>query len=182
MLLPFTFDQPALCVDLGDTGRVLPTQPRSGAACRAKLNRFRTDLGREPTPREQWRLEREAVLDSRPAKTHSHSSGELREARRTRAAALGYEPHDLVAGTVGRVRRPAGIDQAMMAGMVEAALEVLRERQSTWRPAELVRELAARVPTIADSGVDDVQSSRVCTYDIVSPEDASVAPQPGVGC
>ncbi len=34
-----------------------------------KLDRFRTDLGREPTPRERWRLEREAVLDSRPAKT-----------------------------------------------------------------------------------------------------------------
>ncbi|HSF85910.1 MAG TPA: AAA family ATPase, partial [Acidimicrobiia bacterium] len=112
-----------------------------------KLDRFRTDLEREPTPREQWRLGREAVLDSRPAKTHSHRADDLHEGWRTRATALGYEPHEIVAGTVGRVRRPAGIDWATMAGMGEGALEALGERQSTWRPAELVRELAAQVPT-----------------------------------
>ncbi len=112
-----------------------------------KLGRFRTDLEREPTERERWRLERQAVLDSRPAKTHSHHADELHERWRTRATALGYEPHDLVAGTVGRIRRPAGIDRATMTGMVEGALEALGARQSTWRPAELVRELAAKVPT-----------------------------------
>ncbi|MGA9596662.1 MAG: MobF family relaxase, partial [Acidimicrobiia bacterium] len=112
-----------------------------------KLDRFRSDLGREPTPRERWRLEREAVLDSRPAKTHGHTAGELHAGWRSRLQALSYEPHHLVAAVVGRVREATGIDQATMAGMVEAALGALAERQSTWRPAELVRELAAQVPT-----------------------------------
>ena len=112
-----------------------------------KLDRFRTDLDRDPTPRERWRLEREAVLDSRPTKTHSHRADELQEGWRTRAATLGYEPHDLVTGVVDRVRRTTGIDQATMTHMIEGALEALSERQSTWRPAELVRELAAQVPT-----------------------------------
>ena len=91
-----------------------------------KLDRFRTDLEREPTPRVRWRLEREAVLDSRPAKTHIHHVGEEHEGWRTRATALGYEPHEIVAGTVGRVRRPAGIDQATMAQLVDGALKALR--------------------------------------------------------
>ncbi|MBT8215657.1 MAG: relaxase domain-containing protein [Acidimicrobiia bacterium] len=124
-----------------------------------KLTRFRTDLDREPTPRERWRLEREAVLDSRPAKHHSPSAGGLHESWRTRATALGCEAHDLVASTVGRVRRAAGIDRATMADMVEGALEALGERQSTWRPAELVRELAAQVPTNVT-----VEPKRLCRF------------------
>jgi conjugative relaxase-like TrwC/TraI family protein len=113
----------------------------------AKLDRFRSDLEREPTPRERWRLEREAVLDTRPAKQHNHTAGQLRHEWRSRLATLGIEPYDLVANAVGRVRRPSGIDRATMTGMVEGALQALAERQSTWRPAELVRELAAQVPT-----------------------------------
>ncbi len=70
-----------------------------------KLDRFRSDLGREPTPRERWRLEREAVLDSRPAKTHGHGAGESHAGWRSRLRTLGYEPRDLVAGMVGHVRR-----------------------------------------------------------------------------
>ena len=34
-----------------------------------KLDRFIETMGREPTPRERWRLEREAATDSRP-RTH----------------------------------------------------------------------------------------------------------------
>ncbi|MGA9597301.1 MAG: MobF family relaxase, partial [Acidimicrobiia bacterium] len=124
-----------------------------------KLDRFRTDLGREPTPRERWRLEREAVLDSRPAKTHGHPAGELHAGWRMRAAALGFEPRDIAVGTVGRVRRATGIDQAAMAGMIDGALEALGERQSTWRPAELVRELAAQVPTNVT-----VEPDRLCGF------------------
>jgi conjugative relaxase-like TrwC/TraI family protein len=124
-----------------------------------KLARFRTGLERDPTPRERWRLGREAVLDSRPAKTHSHRADDLHEGWRTRATLLGYEPHELVAGTVGRVRHPAGIDQATMAQMVDGALKALGERQSTWRPAELVRELAAQVPTNVT-----VEPDRLCGF------------------
>ena len=40
-----------------------------------KLDRFVDTVGREPTPRERWRLEREAVIDSRPAKTSGVIAG-----------------------------------------------------------------------------------------------------------
>ena len=36
-----------------------------------KLDRFSDTMGRDPTPRERWKLEREAAIDSRPVKTHS---------------------------------------------------------------------------------------------------------------
>ena len=115
-----------------------------------KLARFRADLEREPTRREQWRLEREAAVDSRPGKDHAHTPGELHHEWRTRLRALGVEPAELVAGVVGRQRRAMGIDPETAAAMVDQALAALAERQSTWRPAELVRELAAQVPTDGD--------------------------------
>jgi conjugative relaxase-like TrwC/TraI family protein len=112
-----------------------------------KLGRFRMDLGREPTDRERWRLEREAVLDSRPSKPHGQTQAELDEEWRGRVRTLGYDPGRLFDTVVGRQRRSVGIDAQVAATMVEQALASLGERQSTWRPAELVRELAALVPT-----------------------------------
>ena len=114
--------------------------------CDAKLERFRRSLGREPTRQERWRLEREAAVDSRPTKTHHHAAAELHQEWRSRLRILGHEPRDLVAGVLGRQRRSVGISPEMASGMVDRALEALTERQSTWRPAELVRELAAQVP------------------------------------
>ncbi len=125
----------------------------------AKLDRFRSDLAREPTPRERWRLEREAVLDSRPAKERRHSAAALHEGWRMRLRALGLEPHELVVNAVGRARSPTGIDQQAMLEMAEGALEALGERQSTWRPAEVVRELAAQVPTEVT-----VHPGRLCEF------------------
>ncbi len=124
-----------------------------------KLTRFRGDVEREPTPRERWRLEREAVVDSRPAKNHTRTVGQLRAEWRTRLAALGLEPQDVVTGTVGRVRTQTGIDQEVMLAMIDGALEALAQRQSTWRPAEVVRELAAQVPTEVT-----VQTGRLCEF------------------
>ena len=111
-----------------------------------KLNRFRIDLDREPTGKELWRLEREAVVDSRPAKPHDHTAGQLHDDWRQRTRSLGIEPETLVADATGRIVQPTGIDPETITAMVDRALEALAERQSTWRPAELVRELAAQVP------------------------------------
>jgi conjugative relaxase-like TrwC/TraI family protein len=123
-----------------------------------KLARFLHDLDREPTAKERWRLEREAVVDSRPVKQHSPTAGQLHDEWRSRLGTLGIEPQVLVANTVGRVRRPTGVDQHTMLEMVERALESLGERQSTWRPAEVVRELAAKVPTQATVPADELTS------------------------
>ena len=60
---------------------------------------------------------------------------------------VGYDPERLVKNVVGRQRGLEGIDSGTAVLLAESALGSLSERQSTWRPAELVRELAAAVPT-----------------------------------
>ena len=57
-----------------------------------KLERFRTELGREPTMRERWRLQREAAVDSRPPKPNHHHPDGLHEEWRGRLEALGHDP------------------------------------------------------------------------------------------
>lgn len=118
-----------------------------------KLARFRTDLARNPTPSERWKLEREAAIDSRPAKTRGPSAAELRQEWQDRVRESGRDPDRIIEAVVGRQRGLGGIDAATAARLVELALDSLVERQSTWRPAELVRELAAVTPTttIADA-------------------------------
>jgi hypothetical protein len=67
---------------------------------------------------------------------------------------LGYDPERLVDTVLDRQRRQAGIDAQVAATMVEQAIVLLAERQSTWRPAELVRELAAATPTTVTVNAD----------------------------
>jgi hypothetical protein len=122
----------------------------------AKLNRFRTDLDREPTPRERWRLEREAVSTVAPPKTtRPHRRPASRrvapQARHPRCGTPTSSPRHR-----GSHRRPTGSTSDDDGVMVDGALESLGERQSTWRPAELVRELAAQVPTTSRSTPDQL--------------------------
>jgi conjugative relaxase-like TrwC/TraI family protein len=115
-----------------------------------KLNRFRDRFDRDPTPRERWRLEREAVAESRPPKTQGHDAWSLHLHWIGQARTIGHDPARAVTRAVGRQRRHRQLDLAVGQAVVTAALESLSERQSTWRPAELVRELAAAVPTDVD--------------------------------
>jgi conjugative relaxase-like TrwC/TraI family protein len=117
-----------------------------------KLERFREHLQREPTVRERWRLEREAVLDSRPAKPHGVTLNQLREEWRERVLALGYDPHQLVEQVVARVRYLDWIDRQVTNALGDTALCALGDGQSSWRHAELLRELAAAVPTTTAVG------------------------------
>ena len=112
----------------------------------AKLERFVDTYGREPTPRERWRLERDAVTDSRPTKTSPDASA-LRHEWLEQLRALGMTPEQLLGDTVGRVSAMPELDPPGWDAVVAEALTSLAEQQSTWRPAELVRELAAAVPS-----------------------------------
>ena len=112
-----------------------------------KLDRFADSMGREPTPRERWRLEREAVLDSRPAKPKALDAEVLHRRWAEQTAALGLDPAEVVEAAVGHVPPGLGIDRSAAAMVVDRAMTTITEGQSTWRPAELVRELAAAVPT-----------------------------------
>lgn len=109
-----------------------------------KLERFVTTMDRPPSDRERRQLEREAVLDSRPAKPHDAALDELRGGWRQRTLELGHSPERLVSQAVDRRRGPVTIDVQATAGQ---ALESLEGRQSSWRPAELLRELASATPT-----------------------------------
>jgi conjugative relaxase-like TrwC/TraI family protein len=117
-----------------------------------KLDRFQIDLGREPTVRERWRLEREAVLDSRPAKRHGVSLSQLHSEWSDRMLDLGYKPHGLVQRVLYRVRHLDGIDQQVTLALTDTALLSLSAGQSSWRQPELVRELASAVPTTTAVG------------------------------
>jgi hypothetical protein len=111
-----------------------------------KVERFEASMGREPTDRERWQLEREAVLDSRPAKPHGPSLSDLHADWHERTMELGHDPGHLVRRVTGRQLEGVGLAK-LVDEIVAEALESLGGRQSSWRPAELVRKLAAATPT-----------------------------------
>jgi conjugative relaxase-like TrwC/TraI family protein len=110
-----------------------------------KTERFVDDLGRRPTPRERWRIEREAATDSRPTKA-SADAAELHHHWHDQLDALGYSPERYLHRVTGRARPIEG-DAVTDRDTVIAALSSLRDTQSIWRPAEITREIAAALPT-----------------------------------
>jgi len=111
----------------------------------AKIDRFVDTMDREPTPKEHWRLEREAVLDSRPNKAKDVSAAELRSMWSAQAEGLGIDPVDL-ANDISDTVRPRQIDNDIATQVVDLAIGRISE-QSTWHPADLTREIAAAIPT-----------------------------------
>jgi conjugative relaxase-like TrwC/TraI family protein len=112
-----------------------------------KLDRFRDTFDRDPTPQEGWRLEREAVLDSRPAKPHAGEHVDLRGEWAERIEGVGFSPRGVVDGAVGGLPAPGRLTTEVQVAMVDQALAVLGAEQSTWRPNDLLRELARAIPT-----------------------------------
>ncbi|CAN5838228.1 hypothetical protein BH23ACT5_BH23ACT5_14750 [soil metagenome] len=121
-----------------------------------KVARFRRRMGRDPSETERWTLEREAVLDSRPAKRHGVTAADLHAEWRQRANSLGRHPDRLVRQMISRNRQPVGIDSDVAAPMVDRALASLGGQQSAWRPAELLREVAAATPTTTTTHAEDL--------------------------
>lgn len=117
-----------------------------------KLDRFVKMKDREPTPRERWKLEREAAIDSRPAKAHSLDADVLHAQWAEQVRQLGYEPSRIVTDAVEQVAVRHGIDSATAASIVDRAMASMSEKQSTWRPTELHGELGAAIPT--DTALD----------------------------
>ena len=111
-----------------------------------KLDRFIDTFDRDPTPRERWGLEREAVIDSRPAKAHNVDAAALHEQWTGQVQALGLDPVRVAETPIGtqRLRRLNGKARDQV---VDTAVGSLAETQSSWRPAELTREIAAALPS-----------------------------------
>ena len=110
-----------------------------------KVERFVDTMGRRPSPRESWAIEREAAIDSRPGKT-SADAPELHQHWHDQLDALGYTPDDYLARVTDRTR-PLEPDDAIDRAAVIDALSSLRDTQSVWRPAEITREVVAALPT-----------------------------------
>jgi conjugative relaxase-like TrwC/TraI family protein len=151
--LGFAWDVPehgiAELADLPEMLRVEFSQ-RTGEVQRRvdeKLDRFAASMGREPTVRERWQLEREAVLDSRPAKPKALDADMQHRRWADQTRTLGLEPVDVVAHTAGQPAAEQGIDPWNAGRIADQAIATLTAGQSSWRPAEVVRELAAAVST-----------------------------------
>jgi len=121
-----------------------------------KLDRFRESFDREPTQRELWRLEREAVLDSRPAKQHIGEHVDLRGEWVERIEGLGFDPRGVVDDAIGGLPAPGRLTAEVQVAMVDQALATLSAEQSTWRPNDLLRELARALPTTVHLAPGDV--------------------------
>jgi conjugative relaxase-like TrwC/TraI family protein len=117
-----------------------------------KLDRFVATMDRDPTPRERWRLEREAVLDTRPNKQANVNATVVYAEWREQARQLATTPQAIVDEAIDRVTPRRSLDQRETATLIDRAIAAISERQSTWRPNELQRELAALLAT--DLGVD----------------------------
>lgn len=121
-----------------------------------KLDRFTETMEREPTVRERWRLEREAVLDSRPAKPHGTTASELHSAWSEQVRALGLDPVSVVTDALDVVEPAPLVSRA--SEWSDHTLQALTEQQSTWRPAEITRELAAWVPTTTGMAAEELSA------------------------
>ena len=119
-----------------------------------KVERFADNLGRPPTSRERWRLEREAVEDSRPTKT-SVDAPTLHQRWLTQLHDLGIDRDQLVTQLTGHAS-PIVLDEELDERIMTAAETALRDSQSVWRPAEVSRALAAAVPTEVALSAEEV--------------------------
>ena len=121
-----------------------------------KLDRFVANMDRDPTPRERWKLEREAVIDTRPSKEKHVDAATLHAEWREQAWELDVAPEVIVAEAVKQQRPRTSITADEVTVMSSGALRALSDRQSTWRPTELHRELGGLLPT--DLGGDAAQA------------------------
>ena len=93
-----------------------------------KLERFEQTMRRPPTPRERWRLEREAVVDSRPAKPHPANGVDLHRRWRSEALSVGFDPARLPEH-LDLIERRAGLDDMAVQAVSDRAIAALSERQ-----------------------------------------------------
>lgn len=121
-----------------------------------RIDRFEDEHDREPTLRERWRLERDAVRDTRPRKEDDTDPVTLEQDWRDRLAALGITRDGLVSDATGHGRTVDRISDTARQEIEMVALDALSEMQSTWRFAEVVREVAAAVPTNVAMPADDL--------------------------
>ncbi|MDP9426063.1 MAG: relaxase domain-containing protein, partial [Actinomycetota bacterium] len=107
--------------------------------------------GAEPDARTIYRLERWAVLDSRPDKQDAIEADTLRAEWTERAREAGFEPLSLPDGQ-SRLTASPGLD---VDAVITQALQAVAASSSTWLRADLAREVAALLPAEATGSAAD---------------------------
>ena len=136
-------------------------------------------MGREPTDKEHWRLEREAAVDSRPSKHRVPGAGEQSGRWRRQLAELGLTSEQFTADVIGRHLTPTGITAQQATRIVTDAQVDLFETGSTWRRNDVIREIARRIPTDVNSASDELVRWIERTADMVLERHVELAPRIG---
>jgi conjugative relaxase-like TrwC/TraI family protein len=134
----------------------------------AKVTRFRQSMGRDPNAAERYRLKREAVTDSRPAKRSTRDL-DLTGDWRDELAAAGVDPDALVADVTGnqRVAHELGADD--LKRMTLHSLVALADDRSSWRRGDVVREVARATPTTTPANAEQiVQNSEALAEEAIA--------------
>ncbi|MCO5318535.1 MAG: relaxase domain-containing protein [Microthrixaceae bacterium] len=108
--------------------------------------------GADPDPRTAARLERDAVLDSRPDKVHGIDAAELHAHWRAEARAAGFEPARLV---TQEIRAPIQRRDHSDDEMIALALSRASEETAAWLRADVARHLSTLLaPGLTGSAVE----------------------------
>ena len=99
------------------------------ARIEVKLDRFIDTMGREPTVRERWKLEREAAVDSRPAKADQVDATVLHDTWAVQTRALGHDPATLVADVIGQAIERQHLNEPERAVMIDHAITTMGVRR-----------------------------------------------------
>jgi len=89
---------------------------------------------------ERWKLEREAAIDSRPAKARSVDAEVLHSGWAEQVRGLGHYPAAVVAQAVNQVVERGGIGRSTRLSMIDQTIVAMSEKQSTWRPTQVHRD------------------------------------------
>jgi conjugative relaxase-like TrwC/TraI family protein len=108
--------------------------------------------GADPDPRTVARLERDAVLDSRPDKVHGIDAAELHAHWRAEARAAGFESARLV---TQQIRSPNPRRQRSDEDVIALALGRASEETAAWLRADVARHLSTLLaPDLAGSATE----------------------------
>jgi conjugative relaxase-like TrwC/TraI family protein len=123
----------------------------------AKISEYEADLGRTLTSAERVAVTKTAVLKTRPDKTHSEPAT-LRQRWVAEAGAAGFTPPELMASVTAAAREHPTRTVVSGAELLVGAVRAAGRERAVFSRADLVGQLAARLPAVARSAADTVRA------------------------
>jgi conjugative relaxase-like TrwC/TraI family protein len=158
------------------------------AAIDQKMADFKESVGRDPSPKETWKLHREAVVETRPKKQADVADGFQRWAVQLEEE-HGITPEELVDDVVGRNLEPVAHTQQTFDAIAADAVASVGEMHSAWRPNQLLRDLARDTQPSATTAAELVGELKAATrraiehncvplHELDEPQPAPTTPTP----